>query len=203
VLRVAMAKGARKLVLGAWGCGAYGNPVRDIAEAWRAVLVPGSSPSPAASSPSSSKKGAKKVETWEGLEEVVFAISSRRMARDFAHAFGGLEVEDGPEGADEDEGEEETDEVAEELRAKIAEIEGQVEKVWNAELKQRMSVILEGLRSQLREREGDRGGSEEGEESGEDGGTSEGGEADSVGSLQDEADVVHYSSDEWQVSTFD
>ncbi|KAI1173236.1 hypothetical protein F4777DRAFT_458106 [Nemania sp. FL0916] len=41
VLRVFAAKGCSCVVLGAWGCGAYGNPVTEIAEAWRQVLLPG------------------------------------------------------------------------------------------------------------------------------------------------------------------
>ncbi|KAK7192390.1 hypothetical protein PSPO01_01962 [Paraphaeosphaeria sporulosa] len=198
VLRVAVGKGARKVVLGAWGCGAYGNPVVDVAEAWRAVLLPPS----AASAQVGGGKAGRKAEVWEGLEEVVFAISSGKLAREFAGAFGGVEVEEGP-GADEEE-EEGMDEVAEELRAKIAEMEGQVEKVWNAELKQRMSAILEGLRAQLSEREGKREDSEE--EAGgssEDGETLDAGEAGGVSLSDDEVDVVHYSSDEWQVSPFD
>ncbi|MEY9872551.1 uncharacterized protein (TIGR02452 family) [Streptacidiphilus sp. MAP12-33] len=41
VLAVAAAQGARQLVLGAWGCGVFGNdPVR-VAEAFRAWLAPG------------------------------------------------------------------------------------------------------------------------------------------------------------------
>jgi hypothetical protein len=58
---------------------------------------------------------------------------------------------------DDDEGE---DKVAEELRAKIAEMEGQVSQVWNPGLKSRMGVILEGLRTQLKEREGEVGDGE-------------------------------------------
>ncbi|KAF2439254.1 hypothetical protein P171DRAFT_477020 [Karstenula rhodostoma CBS 690.94] len=202
VLRIAVGAGARRVVLGAWGCGAYGNPVVDVAEAWRAVLVP--EVAEGGVSPPGRGKAGRKVEMWEGLEEVVFAIGSMKMAREFARAFGGVEVEEGPESHEGEEGDE-TDEVAEELRAKIAEMEGQVDKVWNAELKQRMSVILEGLRVQLREREGGRGvsgeeeegsGDEEEEESSEDGRISDAGEASDVGL----GEVVHYSSDEWQAS---
>ncbi|KAF9736452.1 hypothetical protein PMIN06_008607 [Paraphaeosphaeria minitans] len=181
VMRVAVGKGAGRLVLGAWGCGAYGNPVVDVAEAWRAVLLPCS----CAVGSRGRGKVEEEVEVWEGLEEVVFAISSETMAREFAGAFGGVEVEQAPRilVREDDEG---VDEVAEELRAKIAEMEGQVEKVWNAELKQRMSVILEGLRAQLREREGERPDSDHEERSSEAGG---------LGLSDDEVDVEHYSSD--------
>lgn len=202
VMRVVVGKGARKAVLGAWGCGAYGNPVADVAEAWRAVLVPGAE---ADVSASSRGKAGRKVETWEGLEEVVFAIGNRKMAQDFAREFGGVEVEEGPGSREEEEGDE-VDEVAEELRAKIEEMEGQVEKVWNAELKQRMSVILEGLRAQLREREGKRGDSGgEGEGSSGDGEISDAAESEAsgVGLSANEVNVVHYSSDDMQVSPFD
>ncbi|EMD87747.1 hypothetical protein COCC4DRAFT_143311 [Bipolaris maydis ATCC 48331] len=150
VLRIAEQKGVSRLVLGAWGCGAYGNPVRDVAEAFRKVLDGG-----VAGSKKKSRDGAGGIENWSGIEEVVFAIANRKMAVDFAGAFGGgIEVEDGPGAADEDDEDEEEDAVAEELRKKIQEMEGQISQVWNADLKARMTVILDGLKAQLREREG-------------------------------------------------
>ena len=161
VLRIACARGVRRIVLGAWGCGAYGNPVRDVAEAWRTVLLP---------QPDGKKRGKNSSgpETWNGLQEVIFAISNRKMAREFASAVGGgLEVEKGPGGEEDDDEADETDEMAEELRTKIAEMEGQIDKVWNADLKQRMTVILEGLKSQLEEREGGRSADSDADEDGQ------------------------------------
>ncbi|EOA87239.1 hypothetical protein ACJQWK_10238 [Exserohilum turcicum] len=167
VLRIAEHKGARKLVLGAWGCGAYGNPVRDVAEAFRRVL----DGTTAAAAAASRKSKGVVLETWAGLEHVVFAIANPKMAREFAQAFGGgIQVEDGPGGAgDEEEDEEEEDTVAEELRAKIQEMEGQISKVWNPDLKERLAVVLDGLKAQLRGREGTLGVSD-----GEDGDGEEG-----------------------------
>ncbi|XP_014556255.1 hypothetical protein COCVIDRAFT_100288 [Bipolaris victoriae FI3] len=148
VLRIAESKGVSRLVLGAWGCGAYGNPVRDVAEAFQRVLDGG-----VAGGRKKSKDGA--METWSGIGEVVFAIANRKMAVDFADAFGaGIEVEDGPGTADGEDEDEEEDAVAEELRKKIQEMESQISLVWNADLKARMTIILDGLKSQLREREG-------------------------------------------------
>jgi uncharacterized protein (TIGR02452 family) len=182
VLRIAARKGVKKLVLGAWGCGAYGNPVVDIAQAWKSVLC--TPPNPG------NKKKSSEVETWPGIEEVVFAISNRRMAKDFSNAFDkGMAVEAGPtdEVENEDEDEEE-DKVAEELRAKILEMEGQVSKVWNPDLKARMGVILEGLRTQLREREG---------EAGEDGSSTGGAQLTPEDSEVEEDDVdEQFDSDE-------
>ncbi|KAF1999978.1 hypothetical protein P154DRAFT_599879 [Amniculicola lignicola CBS 123094] len=151
VLRIMVQKGVRRCVLGAWGCGAYGNPVGDVARAWRKVLL--------AEEKDGSGKGSRKgdgLETWDGLEEVVFAISNGKMAREFAGAWGGgVEVEmgegKGGDGEEDDDGE---DGVAVELKRKIAELEGQVAMVWNPELKIRLGVIADGLREQLREREG-------------------------------------------------
>lgn len=57
-MRVAVDKGINMLVLGAWGYGAYRNPLGEVVEAWREVL-----------------SGDK--EKWEGIEEVVFAILDR------------------------------------------------------------------------------------------------------------------------------
>ncbi|KAF5846443.1 hypothetical protein GGP41_003843 [Bipolaris sorokiniana] len=150
VLRIAELKGVSRLVLGAWGCGAYGNPVRDVAGAFRRVLDGG-----VAGGKKKNRDGGGSVETWSGIEEVVFAIANRKMAVDFAGAFGGgVEVEDGPGTGDGEEEDEEEDAVAEELRKKIQEMEGQISLVWNADLKARMTVILDGLKAQLREREG-------------------------------------------------
>ncbi|KAH6642191.1 hypothetical protein C7974DRAFT_385015 [Boeremia exigua] len=148
VLRIAAAKGVKRLVLGAWGCGAYGNPVIDVARAWSRVLT------------GSSIVGAQKAksgpaEVWSDLEDVIFAITNPKTANDFANAFDvGVQVEDGPRNpvaSDENEGGEDT--VAQELRSKIEEMESQVSKVWNADLKSRLATVLEGLRVQLRERE--------------------------------------------------
>lgn len=149
VLRIACTKGIKKIVLGAWGCGAYGNPVPDIAEAWYDVLNGKSSHS------GMKGKHNKPIETWDEIKEVVFAISNVKMATEFSSAFGGCKtVEAGPGGSTEEEDEEGTDTVVQELRIKIQEMEGQLQKVWNPDLKLRMGVILGGLRKQLREREG-------------------------------------------------
>ncbi|EFQ85201.1 hypothetical protein PTT_19908 [Pyrenophora teres f. teres 0-1] len=136
VLRIMERKGVEKVVLGAWGCGAYGNPVKDIAEAFQSVLdgVPSSS--------STSKKNKNRHvehETWQGIKQVIFAIGNRKMANDFAAAFGGaIQVEAGPGSEATEEEEEEEDTVTEELRTKIQEMESQLSQVWNPDLKARL-----------------------------------------------------------------
>ncbi|KAB5583231.1 hypothetical protein GE09DRAFT_294260 [Coniochaeta sp. 2T2.1] len=87
VLRIMTAKGAERVVLGAWGCGAYGNPVGEVAGAWRRVLL-----GKKERGRGSGALGAG-AESWEGLE-VVFAIKDVRMAERFAAAFGpGIDME--------------------------------------------------------------------------------------------------------------
>jgi uncharacterized protein (TIGR02452 family) len=156
VLRIAEQKGVKGLVLGAWGVGAYGNPVRDVAEAFAKVLGAGSSSS-ASGGKKSTKSPSKDVETFPTIKHIIFAIPSRKTASDFAAAFGNdIQVEDGP-GVSNNDNEEENDEedkVAEELRSKILEMEGQISKVWNPDLKARLGSILDGLKAQLKEREG-------------------------------------------------
>ena len=145
VLRIVARKGVKKLVLGAWGCGAYANPVPDIAKAWRKVLEGRTN--------LTSKRAnvAAETETWPDLEAVIFAISHRKMAIDFAQAFGdGIEIEAGPQDAMEEE-QDEGDKEVEELRTKIQDMEGQLSRVWNPDLKSRIGVILEGLEAQLQE----------------------------------------------------
>ncbi|KAI0399740.1 hypothetical protein F4802DRAFT_539343 [Xylaria palmicola] len=117
-LRVFADKGCTRVVLGAWGCGAYRNPVSEIAGAWRRVLGAGAGAAAdldhqhhhhadgkggavSASAPDGGgrkgrasgkeKKSAKKKEreTWGAFfEDVVFAIDDRRLATAFAAAFG-------------------------------------------------------------------------------------------------------------------
>jgi uncharacterized protein (TIGR02452 family) len=60
VMRSLCQRGVKRVVLGAWGCGAYGNPVDEVARLWRLVLLGG-------------KKG--RTEQWPGVEEVVFATT--------------------------------------------------------------------------------------------------------------------------------
>ncbi|KAJ4290482.1 hypothetical protein N0V90_010699 [Kalmusia sp. IMI 367209] len=188
VLRIACLKGVRKLVLGAWGCGAYGNPVRDVAEAWRAVLL---------SQTDVKRKGKmnESVERWDGLQEVVFAISSAKMAGDFAAVFGSdVEVEQGSAGGSAWAEKDEVDEVAVELHEKISEMEGQIGRVWNADLKKRMNIILEGLKAQLSDREGGQGENEE--ESGVESGVEDAHKLRSGSEGLSDEDEADYSNDD-------
>ncbi|KAI1463816.1 uncharacterized protein F4812DRAFT_453352 [Daldinia caldariorum] len=138
VLRVFASKGVRRVVLGAWGCGAYGNPVGEIAKAWR------------------KKKRESDSDSWECFEHVVFAIKDPGMAQAFATAFGEefLEVQNSGEGEDsvgsEDEGDdEEEDASVKELRNKIRELELRTKQARNPQLKAGLSSVLASLRSQL------------------------------------------------------
>lgn len=75
VMRIAESKGAERLVLGAWGCGAYGNPVKEVAKIWRKVLAGGP------------RQRRPNAERWDGIKEIVFAIPDRSMVREFERAF--------------------------------------------------------------------------------------------------------------------
>lgn len=134
VLRVFQSSGATRLVLGAWGCGAYGNPVEEIAQAWKRVLV-------------GTKK---KPECWAGIEQVVFAINEAKMAEAFQREFGeDLEKEILHAEASEDDSLEQSDE-AHELTAKIAEMELQRSQIRNPESQARVDKILNGLNEALK-----------------------------------------------------
>ncbi|KAF2225709.1 hypothetical protein BDZ85DRAFT_193260, partial [Elsinoe ampelina] len=71
VLRIAQSRGVEKLVLGAWGCGLYGNPPREVARLWKKSIF-GTSKSPA---------------TWPGIKEIVFAINDKPALREFEKCF--------------------------------------------------------------------------------------------------------------------
>lgn len=150
VMRICQAKGVKRVVLGAWGCGAYGNPVGEVAAAWRKVFLP-----------EKERKGKRKgsLETWDGVEDVVFAIKDAGMAEAFAIAFGdGLQREEAYE-AGEDSQDDEDDEVHpeaagnRELQAKIGELELRIETTVNLQVRAGLSSILSGLVRQLPDNE--------------------------------------------------
>ncbi|KIL87077.1 hypothetical protein FAVG1_09631 [Fusarium avenaceum] len=140
VMRIAVTKKTKRLVLGAWGCGAHGNPVGEIARLWKTVLRPRHD---------KSKTG---KERWESLDEIVFAIKDHNMAQAFAEAFG-----EGLERPDEDMGEEEEGEAEidladvkrQELLHKIEELEQRMQAVANPKVKEGLGTVLEGLKKQL------------------------------------------------------
>ncbi|GKT96437.1 TIGR02452 family protein [Colletotrichum tofieldiae] len=142
VLRVCQMKGIKKIVLGAWGCGAYGNPVAEVAKAWRKALIP-----------RNDSKGKKKSnkETWAGIEDVVFAIKDPGMADAFEEAFGkGIERDELDEVSDAEENELDVGETNRvELQARISELKQRIEATSNLQLKKGLDLILAGLISQL------------------------------------------------------
>lgn len=156
ILRICQLKGIKKVVLGAWGCGAYGNPVGEVAAAFKKVLIP-------RKDAKGKQKGAK--ETWNGIEEVVFAIKDSGMADAFATAFGDGLLRDEES---EDEEDEEAEEADSELKQKIRELEQRIEGTTNPGMKEGLTAILAGLRKQLPEEKttGDREESEGDSESG-------------------------------------
>ncbi|KAH7047473.1 hypothetical protein B0J12DRAFT_123679 [Macrophomina phaseolina] len=147
VMRILRLKGINKVVLGAWGCGAYGNPIGEIARAWRAVLFGTESKKKAKSGCRNLSEG----EGWDGLE-IVFSIKDLRMARAFATAFGpGITYEEPLEGkrqtslVDVDGSQAAINEMVE----KIAELEIQVTQARVPDLKVRLGTVLGGLKKEL------------------------------------------------------
>ncbi|EON69980.1 hypothetical protein W97_09245 [Coniosporium apollinis CBS 100218] len=153
VMRILCQKKVEKVVLCAWGCGAYGNPVGEVARAWRKVLLGGGDEGKR----KRGSKGGAAEETWEGVKEVMFAIADRRMAEGFARCFGaGLEVEmtesnEGVEANPEDDG---STQAIEELQAKVAELRIQISQVRSPHLKSRLQEILSGLEKDLADKAG-------------------------------------------------
>ncbi|KAI7246631.1 hypothetical protein KC352_g14066 [Hortaea werneckii] len=154
VLRMAQSKGAEKLILGAWGCGAYGNPVKEVAKLWRKVIAG----SPRQRRPNS--------ERWEGIQEIIFAIPDRSMLREFQQAFEGVLATDLPTPPSEqaptlekDTGAAGTAEIAPasidpekdfaELVDKIQETELQLEQMTNPRSRARIRDILASLNREL------------------------------------------------------
>ena len=143
VMRMAESKGAERLVLGAWGCGAYGNPVKEVAKIWRKVIAGGP------------RQRRPNAERWGGIKEIVFAIPDRTMVREFERAFTDILCTD-PVTPPSEEVAAETpkassaqDVVIEDLIKQIAETELQLEQMINPRSRLRIKEALKQLNRDL------------------------------------------------------
>lgn len=194
VMEVLELRGIAKVVLGAWGCGAYGNPVGEIARAWRKVLV--------GDKKHKNKKAqsdAEKEVRYE-FDEILFAIKDHGMAEAFQSAFGeALEWVD--EGEDEDEDgadlagnknavvEEQRE--RKELVERMEELRIRIGRSPNAQVKEGLEAVMAGLQNRLSET-GDTDASQAtvSDDDGDGDGDGEGGKEDENNSeLQDEPPV--------------
>ena len=143
VMRIFQAKKVSKVVLGAWGCGAFGHPVGEVAAAWKKVLL-------GSERARKNKKG--KQEVWTGIETVMFAIKDPGLADALEQAFG-----DGLIHEEEDVGSEVEEELDDDLDAarlremqeKIAEMQIRIQQARSPELKAGLTSILAGLEGQV------------------------------------------------------
>lgn len=144
VLAMAQNRGAEKIVLGAWGCGTFGNPVREVAKLWRQVLL-------------GSQNG--NAVAWPGIKEVVFAIADRSNLKEFERCFSDVLVS-----ASESYTSPEAREISPELEAEnsantsdrltvlfvnIQETEIQLAQARNARTRARLRELLNNLNSEL------------------------------------------------------
>ncbi|KAK6859559.1 hypothetical protein PG995_003195 [Apiospora arundinis] len=145
VLRMFQAKQVRNVVLGAWGCGAYGNPVGEVAAAWKRVLLGSSNNNKQARG-----KNKGKGETWQGIETVSFAIKDAGMAEAFESAFGEGLTREELEEESEDELEDDPDTArVREIQDKIEQLELQVQQAKSTQLQDGLRSILTNLHAQL------------------------------------------------------
>lgn len=172
VMRICRAKGIQKVVLGAWGCGAYGNPVGEVAAAWRKVLLPRTMDGGKGKKTKGGGTRGSREDWRDVVEEVIFAVKDAGMADAFAASFGeGLVWED-PVGSHEEReerngdeengGDYEDDDPEEanraELRARIRELETRIQASANPQLKKGLHAILASLVNQLPPDDSDPGG---------------------------------------------
>ncbi|KAK0702153.1 hypothetical protein B0H67DRAFT_547107 [Lasiosphaeris hirsuta] len=137
VMNLVQAKGARSVVLGAWGCGAYSNPVGEVATAWKSVLM------------GSREGGGDK--NWHGIEDIVFAIKDKSLAEKFAEYFGdGITRDDEASNTPSEGGEDLEDTEMGTLSDKIRETKASMEQAKSPHLKLGLSRVLSGLEDQLR-----------------------------------------------------
>lgn len=149
VMRIVKEKGAGKkrarrgLVLGAWGCGAYGNPVQEIAQCWRKVLLGDRE------EVSTGMESCDKVLEAPNDMDIVFAIKERKMAAHFAQHFGGgiqLEVPEGDGDDDQSSHNNETISSQNELHDKISQLEAQIARSTSQVQKEMLGKMLQKLK---------------------------------------------------------
>ncbi|KAK8061969.1 hypothetical protein PG994_008335 [Apiospora phragmitis] len=144
VMRIFQAKNVKKAVLGAWGCGAYGNPVGEIAAAWKRVLLGNPSNKQARG------KNKPKGEAWHGIETVMFAIKDPGMAEAFEEAFGEGLTREEPAQESEDAVDDDPDTArVREIEEKIEQLELQVQQAKTTQLQDGLRSILINLQTQL------------------------------------------------------
>lgn len=141
VMGIARSKGISQLVLGAWGCGAYGNPVNEIASLWQKVLLGAAEhDTKDCQGPEALTEGSRKQ------VEIVFAVRGLGVAQSFAEHFGpGIQTQqDEPQLA----GSEEDEDVhaSTEGTDKIAELEAQIAHARSPILRERLQVVLAKLK---------------------------------------------------------
>ncbi|KAK5366343.1 hypothetical protein LTR20_006598 [Exophiala xenobiotica] len=162
VMEILGSKGVEKCVLGAWGCGAYGNPVPEIARAFKKVIWGGEVKGGRKSGKGvvcwgEEVKGGRKTgkggDCWGGLREVAFAIKEGKTASEFAKHFGvevALEKRPTPgEQEETNEADERAAETIRDLEDKIRELDLRINLSKNPALKAPLETIRADLRSQL------------------------------------------------------
>ncbi|KIW03774.1 uncharacterized protein PV09_05077 [Verruconis gallopava] len=141
VLQVFKSHKTEYVVLGAWGCGAYGNPVSEICAAWKKALLGTRSCSTTETTQSAS---------LGSIKEIVFAIKDANMAEAFARYWGdGMEITvvetQAPDVSDTAADERHV----EELRTKIDALELQIEEAKTPLLQKGLQSAMHVLKLQL------------------------------------------------------
>ena len=157
VLSMLIAQKTERVVLGAWGCGAYGNPINEICAAWKRAILGTKS--------QSAKRKDHQIVDLGGIKEIVFAIKDVRMAREFARYWGDevevVEVQTSSRrSADRDVREEHVRELEEKIHA----LQLQMSEVKTPILRQGLEGTLQTLKLELEKVFQERGEEEDTEE---------------------------------------
>ncbi|KAF2425750.1 hypothetical protein EJ08DRAFT_594209 [Tothia fuscella] len=147
VMRILKAKGCERVILGAWGCGAYGNPVGEIARAWKKVLVEGSKKSRVIRN---NNQRAGSGADWAPLKEVIFAIRDANVAQLFADYWGsGIELEMRESRLSDQNIESKAEQDMEEHQAKLTELQLHLAQVKTPLLRAGIEDAVRALESQV------------------------------------------------------
>lgn len=134
VLNLLKSQKAEQVVLGAWGCGAYGNPISEVATAWKRAIL-----------------GTKtKAVSAGSIKQIVFAIKDARMARDFALGWGdGMQLEHAEKPINSTVKDGMQEQHVKELTQKIEALQLQINDVKTSLLRQGLEGTLRVLRQEL------------------------------------------------------
>ena len=141
VVKLLEFKKTEKVVLGAWGCGAYGNPVGEISRAWKKVLL---------GSRGKVSKSSDQDVMYSSIKDIIIAVKDPHLAAEFAkHWDDDIAINQTEKQSQGTVGPNQDQQNVEELQQKIEALEVQLNEVKTPMLRQGLENTLQTLKDQL------------------------------------------------------